>query len=95
RLAWRALTAATAEGRRALGVADASLGIRPGAPADLVAVDVTDLAALGVPPLEAIVGQAHPGWVDAVWVGGRQVVAGGRHLRREAIVRALADAQSS
>ncbi len=90
RLAWRALEAATVEGRRALGEVEAGPGIRAGDPADLVALDISGLAAWGVPPLEAVVGQAHPGWVDRVWVGGRLLVAGGRHLRRDAILADVA-----
>jgi len=86
RLAWRALAAATLEGSRALGTAAPGpgpdpLGIRAGMPADLVALDLDRLAAHGVPPLEAIVGQATARWVDAVWVAGVPIVQDGRHVR--------------
>ncbi|MEN0061716.1 MAG: formimidoylglutamate deiminase [Myxococcota bacterium] len=91
RLAWRALVAASAEGARALGL-PRELGVTPGDPADLVAIDLTDLSALGVPPLEAIIGQASPRWVDSVWVGGTRIVAEGRHVRREAVVEAALQA---
>ena len=94
RLAWRALAAATVEGARAVGTAPPGstpgpMGIRAGILADLVAIDLTDLAAHDVPPLEAIVGQATARWVDSVWVGGERVVQDGRHVRRSAITTAL------
>lgn len=83
----RAFAAATTEGQRALGI-EAHDGIRPGDPADLVAIDVTRLTALGVPWLDAIVGLATPDWVDRVWVGGRPLVVDGRHVRADAVRRA-------
>jgi formiminoglutamate deiminase len=74
---------ALAGGSAALGAGDAS--IRAGAPADLVA-----LAADDVDPADG--DAVLSGWVftgrtrvDAVWVGGQQLVAGGRHVRRDEV----------
>jgi formiminoglutamate deiminase len=77
--------AALAGGAQALG---AEAGLREGAPADIVALD------LDHPSLSGRRGDALlDGWifacrdnpVGAVWRRGRQVVADGRHLAREAI----------
>ncbi|MCA9488664.1 MAG: formimidoylglutamate deiminase [Myxococcales bacterium] len=87
-LAERLLRACTLEGDRALG--GAGRGIVPGEPADLVVLDLDRPAADGVPPLEAAVFGGGPSWVDEVWVGGRCLVAGGRHLRRAQLRRAAA-----
>jgi formimidoylglutamate deiminase len=87
-LATRLLRAGTANGARALGLDDR--GIAPGAPADLVALDLRRPAATGVPPLEAAAFVATPEWVDALWVGGRRIVAAGRHAARDAIAAAAA-----
>jgi cytosine/adenosine deaminase-related metal-dependent hydrolase len=63
-----------------------------GAPADLVAIDLRQPAAIGVPPLEAAAFVSSPQWVDRVWVAGELVVEGGRHPSRDVIV---ADARSA
>ncbi|MFT4628881.1 MAG: formimidoylglutamate deiminase, partial [Myxococcota bacterium] len=83
-LAARLLRIATVGGASALGAH--GHGIVPGAPADLVAVDLRRPAAVGVPPQEALVFCATPEWVDRVWVAGELIVSGGRHPQREAIV---------
>lgn len=85
-LAKQLLYAATCAGSRALGAEDK--GIAVGAPADLVAVDLRHVAAVGMPPLEAIVFAATPQWVSEVWVGGRRVVESGRHFARERAIAA-------
>ena len=79
------LAAGTTNGAAALGLES---GIRAGAPADLVLLDLDRPAALGMPPLEAAVFAADPSWVDAVWVNGEQVVQHGRHPRRSEVIEA-------
>jgi formimidoylglutamate deiminase len=87
-LAARLLTAMTREGSRALGAPTA--GLAPGAPADIVILDMDRPGADGVPPLQAAAFVATPEWVRELWVAGRRIVAGGVHLDREAIRRAAA-----
>jgi formimidoylglutamate deiminase len=70
-LAKRILTIATTNGSRALGAG--GLGITPGAPADLVALDLRRPAAEGVPPLEAAAFVSTPEWVSHVWVAGEPI----------------------
>jgi formiminoglutamate deiminase len=73
--------AALAGGASALGAAPSRLA--QGEPADLVAID-PDLAPGGDRALDAwVFGQSR---VEAVWVGGEQLVAAGRHRDRPAIV---------
>ena len=76
--------AAHSGGRRALGLPAA--GIATGAPADLVSLDAnhpTLAGKSGDAILDAWIFAG--GCVDCVWVGGRQVVRAGKHLRRDAI----------
>lgn len=80
----RLLHAGTTEGARALGLPS---GIRAGAPADLVWIDLDRTAAYGAPPLEAAVFNGDPGWVQQVWVGGKPRLSDGAHPLREAVVR--------
>jgi formiminoglutamate deiminase len=62
-------------------------GIAPGAPADLVALSLAD------PGIEGRTGDTVlDAWIfcghvrpDSVWVGGRKLVADGRHVRRDAV----------
>jgi len=77
-------------GLQALGVADAGIAI--GAPADLVAL-ATDLweGEDGDGILDAWI-FARGVAVDRVWVGGHQVVEGGRHVDRAAIASAYLSA---
>lgn len=84
-LAARLLDAGTAQGARALGLDGGR--IAPGAPADLVAVDLHAVPLRGARPLPAIVFAGHPGLVRDVWVDGRRVVTDGRHAAAEAIAR--------
>ena len=76
-LAERLLPHASVDGSVSLGAP--SGGIAPGQPADLVAVDLTSVAAAGVPPLEAVAMGARPEWVQDVWVDGERVLRGGEH----------------
>jgi len=87
-LASRLLAAASLAGDRALG--GAGVGLVPGAAADFAVVDLRRPAAEGVPPLEAAAFVATPEWVEETWVGGRRIVAGGRHPARDAVGRAAA-----
>jgi len=76
---------ALAGGAVALGTGPA--GLAPGAPADFVSLDA------GNPSLAGKSGDrildawifANGTRIDSVWVGGRKLVAGGRHFKREAI----------
>ncbi|MBU8817329.1 formimidoylglutamate deiminase [Mycolicibacterium goodii] len=75
------LTAATADGHRALGWPAAGR-IAPGAVADLVTVSADSVRLAGAAPdtlLESVVFAAHAGDVRDVVVGGRRVVTDGRH----------------
>ncbi|MFT6146869.1 MAG: formimidoylglutamate deiminase [Myxococcota bacterium] len=54
-------------------------GIAIGKPADLVAIDLTSAAFLGVAPLEAIAFGAGASNVTDVWVGGEEIVHDGHH----------------
>ncbi|AWN46455.1 formimidoylglutamate deiminase [Methylobacterium terrae] len=78
--------AALAGGSRALA-ADGG-GLAAGAPADCVALDGADPALIerrGDALLDGWIFAAGSRAVDAVWVAGRRVVAGGRHVAREAV----------
>lgn len=76
-----ALTAACATGRAALGLADGGGQLAPGAPADIL---VLDLAALDrdrlvpVDPRALLMTRARREHVRGLWVAGRPVVADGR-----------------
>lgn len=78
--------AALAGGGRALAAEGGGLAI--GAPADCVALDGADPALIerrGDALLDGWIFASGSRAVDAVWVAGRQVVAGGRHVAREAV----------
>jgi cytosine/adenosine deaminase-related metal-dependent hydrolase len=78
----RALFEATLEsGAAALGAEAPRLS--EGAPADLVALDPGLVEGGGDRVLDGWIFSA--GRVDSVWVGGEQLVAGGRHRARDAI----------
>ena len=80
----RLFTGALAGGAQALGV---ETGLAVGAPADIVSLDASEPAFVGR------FGDALlDGWIfaarrpiDRVWRGGRCVVEGGRHVRRDAV----------
>ncbi|TGE02302.1 formimidoylglutamate deiminase [Methylobacterium nonmethylotrophicum] len=79
-------TVALAGGIQALGAEGGGLAV--GAPADCVALDGADpalIARQGDSLLDGWIFAAGSRAVDAVWVDGRQVVAGGRHVAREAV----------
>ncbi|WP_158168206.1 formimidoylglutamate deiminase [Mycolicibacterium smegmatis] len=85
------LTAATADGHRALGWSTAGR-IAPGAAADLVTVSLDSVRLAGAEPetlLESVVFAAHAGDVRDVVVSGRQVVADGRHTMVDDVPAAL------
>jgi len=73
-------------GAQALGMAG---GLRRGRPADFVTLDRAHPAMIGRDGdalLDSWVFAGRHGAIDGVWRGGRQVVSGGRHHAREAIV---------
>lgn len=72
------LGAATEAGHRSLGWPDSG-ALRPGAPADLVAVSLGGVRTAGATGPEAAVFTAAAGDVTDVVVGGRHVVRGGVH----------------
>lgn len=78
--------AAVNGGAQALGVAG---GLRRGRPADFVTLDRAHPAMIGRDGdalLDSWVFAGRHGAIDGVWRGGRQVVSGGRHHAREAIL---------
>ena len=75
-------------GARAFGFAAA--GLRAGAPADLVLLDTARAEFAGLPEeafVDAWIFAPRAGAIDAVWVAGEQLVAGGRHRDRDAVER--------
>ncbi len=85
-LAAALIEAGTRGGAAALGLDGGT--ITGGAPADLVAIDIGDIALRGARVLPALVFSGHPGMVTDVWVGGRRIVTERRHVEAEAIVAA-------
>jgi formiminoglutamate deiminase len=80
--------AAAAGGGQAL--AHGTGRLRDGEPADLIALDASHpalAARRGDAWLDSWLMAARTSPIDAVWVRGRRVVAGGRHVAREAIER--------
>ena len=78
--------AAIAGGAQALGFTGA--GLTAGAPADFVLIDTDRAEFAGVADealLDALIFAPRPGAIDAVWVGGEQLVAEGRHRARDAL----------
>lgn len=79
--------AALSGGAQALGVSGAGLAV--GAPADFVLLDADHIAlaaADGDSLVDAYLFAAGPAAIDTVVTGGRVVVSGGRHVRRDAIL---------
>ncbi len=77
--------AAMVGGAQALGV---TVGLRIGAPADFITLDADHPALVarnGDALIDALVFAAGRSAVDGVWRRGRQVVAKGRHVARDAI----------
>ncbi|UZW57447.1 formimidoylglutamate deiminase [Sphingobium sp. JS3065] len=74
-------------GSAALGV---KAGIAPGAAADLVSLDMEHPSLLGKADamLDAFIFASGRTAIDCVWRRGERVVTGGRHVKREAILRA-------
>ena len=79
--------AAVAGGAQALGVPAPVLAV--GQPADIVSLYGDAFPAVGDQQLDRWIFARGMAAVDSVWRNGRQVVAGGRHLAREQIVRAF------
>jgi len=77
-------TAAQQGGAQALGVTS---GLAQGNPADIVSLDLNHPALFGAGAdlLDRWIFAARPGAIDAVWRGGRQCVAHGRHVDADAI----------
>jgi len=88
-LSQRLMTHGAREGALALGADEGQLAV--GASADFVAMDLDRPAALGVPPLEAVIFHGSPDWVRKVWVGGELVVDDGRHVRRDELLAGVAE----
>jgi formimidoylglutamate deiminase len=77
---------ALAGGSRALGFSDC--GLRIGAPADLISLDLNHDALIsraGDALLDSWIFAARVPAIDSVWRYGRKVVSGGRHRQREEI----------
>lgn len=75
-------------GAQALGID--GFGLAPGARADfltLASSHPTLAGRSGDALLDAFVFADSRGMIDGVWCGGRQYVSGGRHVRRDAVVR--------
>jgi len=71
-----ALQMATLNGARALGLADVTGSLLPGKHADLVAVDLSEVATQPVfDPVSHLVNAADRGCVSDVWVGGVRIMA--------------------
>ena len=74
-------------GAQALGLVNA--GIRIGARADRVSLDLSHAAFAGRTPAQLLDVWVFTGAraVDCVWAGGRKLVDAGRHVAREAVER--------
>jgi formimidoylglutamate deiminase len=82
-------------GARALGV---SAGLAVGAPADILSLDLSHPALAGRSRdrvLDSWIFASRGEAVDCVWVAGRKLVHGGRHVRREPVAVAFRSAMSS
>ncbi len=89
--AQRLFDAALAAGERAAGLS--KHGLTVGARADMVVLDAQCPALLGVTvdyTLDAVVFAADSSAVDAVYVAGKQVVRGGKHIAKDALAQAYA-----
>lgn len=88
----RLLQAALHGGAQALAVPEPVIAV--GAPADLVSIDIDQPPFAAAPAAQLLDAWifASRGGVDSVWVAGRKVVDGGRHLKRDEISRNFARA---
>jgi formimidoylglutamate deiminase len=90
-----ALQAATAMGARSLGATGG--GLEVGRPADFFTVSLTDPSLAGADPASLAPALVQGGQLRAirdVWVGARQRLAGGRHLRQGAILGRFIETQA-
>ncbi|MGA8513927.1 MAG: formimidoylglutamate deiminase [Burkholderiaceae bacterium] len=90
--AQRLFDAALAGGGHAAGLGKQGLVV--GARADMLVLDAQCPGLLGVPldyTLDALVFAADTAAIDAVYVGGRQLVQGGRHVARRVIAERFVD----
>ena len=83
---------AAAGGAKALATGAGAIEV--GRPADLVAINTTQPAFAAARPSQLLDVWifASKGAVDRVWVGGREVVSGGRHRSRETLATRFGDA---
>ena len=92
--AW-ALQAATAMGARSLGATGG--GLEVGRPADFFTVSLSEPSLAGADPVSLATALVQGGQLRAirdVWVGARQRLAGGRHLRQGAILGRFIETQA-
>jgi formimidoylglutamate deiminase len=93
-LAQRLFACATTSGATSIGFDGGTL--EPGAPADFFTVDLNDPSVAGSSPenlLTNVVFSLSGTAIRDVVVGGRRIVADGRHAQQEAIVRSFAELQ--
>jgi len=68
--------------------------LRPGRRADWVVLEADHPLLIGLPPaeqLDSFVFAHRPDMIEAVWVGGQQVVEGGRHPARAELDERVAE----
>ena len=90
-----ALQAATAMGARSLGATGG--GLEVGRPADFFTVSLSEPSLAGADPASLATALVQGGQLRAVrdvWVGARQRLAGGRHLRQGAILGRFIETQA-
>jgi formimidoylglutamate deiminase len=90
-----ALQAATAMGARSLGATGG--GLEVGRPADFFTVSLAEPSLAGADPASLATALVQGGQLRAirdVWVGARQRLAGGRHLRQGAILGRFIETQA-
>ncbi len=89
-----AFNSATVGGARALGATGGALEV--GRPADFFTVNLYDLSVAGAEHgalLANIVGSLERRAIREVWIGGRQLIVGGRHVQQGPIIGRFVEAQ--